>query len=354
MTHRRRQNFYALPTAQWQYLAGPPINLLETFSRVDAAIDANADIADQIVKASVGSLTQADDIPNSHGQATSNDLDKAKSTIRQFYRDWSAEGTLERQASYGPVMQFLDSKFSELGTRHAINILVPGAGLSRLVYDLWQAGFTVQGNEISYHMLLASNWILNHVIAPQRFELYPFVLDFSNLLKRSHQFQSVDIPDIHAAADFAGTVDQDRMSVTASDFIRYYSEKEQKNAFDIVATVFFVDTAPNVIRYIETVKNCLKSGGYWVNNGPLLWHFADRAPPEPDKLVNPTNLPDTMGIEAPGSFELTNEELLQLIEQQGFVVEEHETTSSGQGYIKSPNSMLQNSYVCSHWVARKR
>jgi hypothetical protein len=44
-THRRRQNFYALPTAQWQMLAAPPFNILANLDRVDNAIDVNADLA---------------------------------------------------------------------------------------------------------------------------------------------------------------------------------------------------------------------------------------------------------------------------------------------------------------------
>jgi carnosine N-methyltransferase len=40
----------------------------------------------------------------------------------------------------------------------------------------------------------------------------------------------------------------------------------------------FSDTAPNIIRYVEAVKNCLRSGGLFVNVGPLLWHFENNAP----------------------------------------------------------------------------
>ncbi len=39
-----------------------------------------------------------------------------------------------------------------------------------------------------------------------------------------------------------------------------------------------LDTAPNIIRYIEAIKNCLQPGGLFVNVGPLLWHFENNAP----------------------------------------------------------------------------
>ena len=39
------------------------------------------------------------------------------------------------------------------------------------------------------------------------------------------------------------------------------------DVYDCVATVFFLDTAHNVIAYIETIYDILKPGGYWVNLG---------------------------------------------------------------------------------------
>jgi hypothetical protein len=68
------------------------------------------------------------------------------------------------------------------------------------------------------------------------------------------------------------------MSMSASDFLLLYSKEEQRETFDAVATVFFLDTAPNIIRYIEAIRNCLRTGGLLINVGPLLWHFENNAP----------------------------------------------------------------------------
>ncbi len=56
VTHRRRQNFYALPTAQWQMLSAPPFNLFSNLEHVDDAIDANGDLADEILNSALKSL----------------------------------------------------------------------------------------------------------------------------------------------------------------------------------------------------------------------------------------------------------------------------------------------------------
>jgi len=66
--------------------------------------------------------------------------------------------------------------------------------------------------------------------------------------------------------------------MSASDFLCLYGDDDYSDTFDAVATVFFLDTAPNLIRYLETIRNCLKSGGLLINIGPLLWHFENNAP----------------------------------------------------------------------------
>jgi len=42
-----------------------------------------------------------------------------------------------------------------------IQILVPGAGLGRLAFEIARRGYSCQGNEFSLFMLFASNFVLN-------------------------------------------------------------------------------------------------------------------------------------------------------------------------------------------------
>lgn len=39
------------------------------------------------------------------------------------------------------------------------------------------------------------------------------------------------------------------------------------DSWDCVATCFFIDTAHNVIEYVETIWKILKPGGVWINLG---------------------------------------------------------------------------------------
>ena len=364
VTHRRRQNFYALPTSDWQMLAAPPFSFLKTLDDVDDAIDANAIIASRILAVGLKSFALEMDPKNPvmdwRDTATSSDLDKVRTTIRQFYRDWSIEGLPERQICYEPVIADITRAFAHSEDKGRIKVLVPGAGLGRLMFEFCKRGFSVEGNEISYHQLLASHWILNHTSHSQMYTLYPFVFDFSNVFKREDQLKSIKVPDIHPGIelDHASQDQQlhafDRMSMTAADFVLLYNEEGYRDSFDAIVTVFFLDTAPNVIRYIQAIHHCLKKGGIWSNLGPLLWHFADRGPLDSGQDAQQGGGRRRVGIDEPGGVELTGEEVVKLVEQSGFILESHEINHDGTGYIQNPYSMLQNTYRTLHWIARKK
>ncbi|KAL8812398.1 MAG: hypothetical protein Q9200_001048 [Gallowayella weberi] len=264
VTHRRRQNFYALPSVEWQLLSNPPFNFLSTLDRIDDAIDANAKIAREILKTGLEAFGLESEShkkpPDWHGTAKASDLDKARCTIRQFYRDWSTEGEAERRASYEPVLRDLAVAFAAVADKGGVRILVPGAGLGRLLLEICSENYSVEGNEISYHQLLASNWVLNNSERAKQFDLFPFVSDFSNVVSRADQLKMVKVPDVHPATAFAdcnvGT--SGSMTMTAGEFTEVYSADTKKDLFDAVATVYFIDTASNLIRYIQTVYSCLK------------------------------------------------------------------------------------------------
>merc|ERR1712093_115769 len=62
-------------------------------------------------------------------------------------------------------------------------------------------------------------------------------------------------------------------SMASGEFVEVY--KDQIGEWDAVVTCFFLDTAKNVFLYIRTLASILRSGGAWVNLGPLLFHYAE-------------------------------------------------------------------------------
>lgn len=56
-----------------------------------------------------------------------------------------------------------------------IRILVPGAGLGRMTYELAYRGYYCEGNEFSLFMLVASNFVLNRCVVENQYTIYPWV-----------------------------------------------------------------------------------------------------------------------------------------------------------------------------------
>lgn len=381
-------------------LADPPFSILDTFTAIDDAIDDNADLADGILLQGLTSFG-LDQSPTKNspldwkGSAKPGDIAKAYSTIRQFYRDWSAEGfKSEVEPLLNVVLSDLEACLPpQQQKNHPMppSILLPGAGLGRILFELCMHGYCATGNEISYHQLIASNFVLNCTQRPNQYPIYPFATNFTNVISRSHQLKRVTIPDVHPATEMSQSPSPGEMNMTAGDFVLSYSNLDTREHFDAVVSVFFIDTAPNLIRYIETVWNCLKKDGYWINIGPLLWHFDsrvlgrdvddkeddkqqqdhavgspshfphDHAAPHQHHPSDPVSEPQDQdkGIGNPGSFELSDEEVLHLVTKLGFEIQRHEIldqapgSNQAFGYMQDPSSLLQNRYRCSHWVARK-
>ncbi|KAJ1830901.1 hypothetical protein LPJ63_004639 [Coemansia sp. RSA 2711] len=266
--------------------------------------------------------------------AKSSHMEKVLSTLKQFVRDWSEEGERERAQTYGPILQALEDEFAHVAPRDRgnIHVLVPGAGLGRLAFDICCRGFSCQGNEFSYFMLLASNFILNKSEVVNQHTIYPFVHQFSNVVSASDQLRAVRVPDVlPSEMPYAETA---RFSMSAGDFIEIYGAEDQWAQWDAIVTCFFMDTANNVLAYLDAMWNAMKPGAVWINIGPLLWHFDN--------------------IEGESSIELTRDEFVALVTKVGFVMEEQQFKKRiSATYTANSRSMLQYTYHSFMCVARK-
>jgi carnosine N-methyltransferase len=336
-----------MPLYQQSILHGEGIEFVyKTLNGLDIAIESNAEIAEKIFYHSIetfGIDTSALAEKEWLDSVTTEDHDKVRSTLKQFYRDWSAEGAAERAVCYTPVMEELERRFGSLAAKDKakVQVLVPGAGLGRLAFDIAVAGYSAQGNENSYHQLMASNYILNYTTKKEQHTLYPFINSFSNHRTRENQMRGVKIPDVHPSTPLADAAHGDRFSMAAGDFVDSYSGTETAGAFNVVATVFFIDTAVNIFSYLETIWKCLCDGGVWINYGPLLWHWENR---EADlKLA---------GEDAQG-MELTADEVVKVAEALGFKLEHREKGQKGEYIGAGEDSMLKWVYEGEFWVMTK-
>uniref|UniRef100_A0A3P9LRM8 Carnosine N-methyltransferase n=1 Tax=Oryzias latipes TaxID=8090 RepID=A0A3P9LRM8_ORYLA len=291
---RAERQFKSLSPHHQSLVPGVVSNL----ARISQCAEHNQKVLQAIIQNSlhmfenVEYYSEREDDPGKVRPSSTFDMDKLKSTIKQFVRDWSEVGQAERDSCYRPIIEEVQRLFPcDEYDVSKVSVLVPGAGLGRLAWEIAQLGYTCQGNEWSFFMLFSSNFVLN------RCE------------KR--------LPD---NSDF---------SMVAGDFVEVYTEPE---SWDCVATCFFIDTAHNVLEYLEKIWKILKPGGAWINLGPLLYHFENMA----NEL----------------SIELCYEDIRAAMVKLGFIVEV-EKESMQTTYTENDRSMLRYVYDCVFFVARK-
>ena len=140
-------------------------------------------------------------------------MSKVNSTLHQIVRDWSSEVSTrslcesrEKRSAICATSRFsklwrstfpsneMRTEALPLRTSFSLiccllfrrrRVLVPGCGLSRLLFEVVKRGYGGQGNEFSYQMLLVSNYMLNHVLEPES-----VLISFPN--SRSDRNLSVD------------------------------------------------------------------------------------------------------------------------------------------------------------------
>jgi len=292
---------------------------------------------------------------------------KVSSVLKSLARDWSSEGKPERDMAYQPILRQVQ-KFVPVqgaGTQPS-KICVPGAGVGRLACELSAKGYTVQGNEFSLYMLLASDFILNASVAtPSKpLKLSPALLESRNVHVSVDPIHSITLPDVdpfamvqqeqEQAKSTDASLPQPEFSMAAGEFVSIYSSPKERGQWDAVAACFFLDASPCIIKYIQVIHQMLKPGGVLIYFGPLLWHWS-----------GPAMRPDDKTAEAykgrfayfdkhyMTSIDLCWEDVREVILNVGFEFEEEETGLRAL-YTADRRSMMNMNYRCASFVARKR
>ncbi|XP_068092652.1 carnosine N-methyltransferase isoform X2 [Hyperolius riggenbachi] len=255
---RAEKQLRCLPKYQQKMLP----NFFSNMDRIRKCADHNQEILQMIVNDCTRMFENKDYDTNGHRKvspASSFDMDKLKSTIKQFVRDWSEDGKAEREACYQPIIEEVLKSFpKDRCDVSEVSVLVPGAGLGRLAWEIAKHGYACQGNEWSFFMLFSSNFVLNRCSEVNAFKLYPWIHQFSNNVRSADQVRPVYFPDVNPH----DLPPNSNFSMTAGDFQEIYTDH---SSWDCIATCFFIDTAHNILDYIETIWKILKPGGIWIN-----------------------------------------------------------------------------------------
>lgn len=258
----------------------------ERLSHAAEAVEHNADILERIgalaglpdgsqnTDRATADGDQDDQTPPEALEQTVVDFPDVVDTLLAISRDWSTMGASDRQTVHARVVRAVSEAADDavdasvVGTRSEFTVLVVGASLGRLTWELARCGLSVQGVESSYLNLFACNFILNGTATPEDpLHIYPFVHHTGMVASLEDQLSEVRFPD----ADPKGLTDGD-LSMVAGEFLDLYDEA---GSWDAVVTCFSLENSHSIISCVRRIAKILKIGGVWVNLGCLDFRFDD-------------------------------------------------------------------------------
>ena len=144
---------------------------------------------------------------------------------------------------------------------------------------------------------------------------------------------------LEAYANDKGRVDCD--SYTCNDFETHACSSILSccpvECWDCIVTCFFIDAAPNVIEYIAAFERLLKPGGYWINLGPLLYHWQNSSEGDDERYEQ--------------SVELSYEEMKHVMSTYNFRIQKESQRECL--YTDNVKSMMKTVYNCVFFTAVK-
>ena len=232
--------------------------------------------------------------------------------MAHLYRDWSAETDRLRRRTYRGLLSALTRRYPVPSQRHGVRVLVPGAGLARLAYEIASLGFTTVGAEASPAMVAAARSVLGHCCAGARVNatatpgsgsqdgerggaagvyasvdcvagrqlwrclqlrrrsvrVCPFATTTSNLGSWRDREHCVAVPDVAPSPCLPLTLRRQTLAAVLRDV-----ECGAVPPFDVVVSLYFVDVPVDPVSTVRQVVRVLRpEGGMWLNFGPLQYH----------------------------------------------------------------------------------
>jgi carnosine N-methyltransferase len=260
-------------------------------------------------------------------------MDRVTATLLQITREWSQEGAKERAQSFSLILDSLQTLFPTEG-RHKLRVLVPGSGLGRLPWEIARLGFSVEANELSWFMLLATRLILSRD-SVDAFNIAPHATEAKNQPTSMIQNRILSVPDVNPSSLTLGPQGSPLITLSSGDWLQLYGAAEY-GKWNCIVTCFFLDTASCVLEYVERISLLLSRGGVWINFGPLPYHYPGQESSKPSRKT----------------LELTYLELTGALPQFGLELKEEKTKIECQ-YCQDPHSLKHRYFEAVFLVAIK-
>ncbi|CAN8067802.1 unnamed protein product, partial [Agarophyton chilense] len=120
-------------------------------------VEHNADVIERIAElAGIDNSCDPDEIIHDELEQTVADFSDVVNGLLAIVRDWLVVGEKDRMLTYDPIIHAVDEAVEDAMTsgtvaeRKYFSVLVPGASLGRLSWELARLGLTVQEVKSSY------------------------------------------------------------------------------------------------------------------------------------------------------------------------------------------------------------
>lgn len=183
-------------------------------------------------------------------------------------------------------------------------------------------------NEWSMYMNLIYRYMTTAQPTPHSISFHPYIDWWSHHATTTDLQRAVAFPD--------EAVDPSQVVLVEGDFTSVFNG--QDGTYDVIVTLFFLDTARNLLSYLETIHRLLQPGGVWLNLGPLLYGSAPLLQLSLDEIIA---LAETVGFR----FE-------EIGRQCGEVSLGH-VRGKDVAYGRNARGLSKNAYIAQTWRAVK-
>jgi len=152
--------------------------------------------------------------------------------------------------------------------------------------------------------------------------IHPFAHWFSHQRTNTSLFRTITFPDV-----LPNLFPDSCLRHEECDFLDL---APVNGGYDYIVTHYFIDTSYNIIATLQKIHSLLKSGGTWINLGPLLWMSGAQA-----------------------TMELSLEEVLDLSRAVGFEIREGSRQAVPSEYTQDDTAMMRWIYEAEFWIAVK-
>lgn len=160
--------------------------------------------------------------------------------------------------------------------------------------------------------------------------VYPFIDSWSHHKTTADMLRAVPFPEI--------SLDAGAVVLVEGDFTTVF--RDNAASFDVVVTHFFIDTARNLMSYLDTIFRILKPGGHWINFGPLLYGSAPFVQLSLEEIITVAEAMGFVFRELPdrcGTVSLEDKAVCGLEAEYGF----------------NEKALTKNTYNAQFWIAQR-